>query len=93
MSVGLIVPIANTVSDRLFFAAQDGRIVSIREEDAKTPSFHFSTKGTSSDSAPEAEEKEAKPDEAAPAVDPFGNSDLPMTDATPDPFEVGKDPL
>jgi outer membrane protein assembly factor BamB len=93
ISMGLIVPIANTVSDRLFFTAQDGRIVSIREEGAKTPTFHFSNKGTSSESAPAAEEKEVKADEAAPAVDPFGNSDLPMTDATPDPFEAGKDPF
>jgi hypothetical protein len=93
ISMGLIVPIANTVSDRLFFTAQDGRIMSIREEGAKTPSFHFSNKVTSSESAPAAEEKEVKTDEAAPAVDPFGNSDVPMTDATPDPFEAGKDPF
>lgn len=94
LSMGLNVPIANTVSDRLFFTARDGRIISIREEGAKTPSFHFSNNATSFDTAPAEEEKEVKPDDAAPAVDPFGNSELPIPETTAsDPFEMGKDPF
>ncbi|MCY3011948.1 MAG: PQQ-binding-like beta-propeller repeat protein [Planctomycetota bacterium] len=94
VSMGLNKPIANSVSDRLFFAGLDGRIVSVREEGAKTPSFHFSNRGTSSDAVPAEEEKEAKADDASPAVDPFGNSELPMSETTTsDPFEIGKDPF
>ena len=91
--MGQNTPIANTVSDRLVFAARDGRIISIREVGAKTPKFHFSNVPTTSSPEVAEEEKDTKADSVVPAVDPFGNSELPMTDATTDPFEIGKDPF
>jgi len=91
--MGQNTPIANTVSDRLVFAARDGRIISIREVGAKTPKFHFSNVSTTSSPEVAEEEKDTKADSVVPAVDPFGNSELPMTDATTDPFEIGKDPF
>jgi outer membrane protein assembly factor BamB len=94
ISIGQYVSIANSVSDRLLFSAKDGRIVCLREKDAKTPSFHFANKPAVAETpAPVEEEVEVKAADT-PVVDPFGSPDLPMSD-TPasDPFGSGKDPF